>query len=68
MLPHKRKWIELKPFRGAGPLSRNSEKGAFPVDYVPFFTVGRENWLTLIEDDLDHYIAEGGAKVRFSER
>ena len=40
-------------------------KGTVPVDYVPFFTVGRENWLTFIEDDLDKYIAEGGAKVRF---
>ena len=54
----------LKPFE-ARAIIEELRKGSVPVDYVPFFTVGRENWLTLIEDDLDHYIAEGGAKVRF---
>jgi hypothetical protein len=36
-----------------------------PVAHVPYFTVGRERWLQIIEDDLAHYIAVGGAKVRF---
>ena len=54
----------LKPFE-ARAIIEELRKGSVPVDYVPFFTVGRENWLTLIEDDLDNYIAQGGAKVRF---
>ncbi len=40
-------------------------EGSVPAKYVSFFTVGRDNWLTFIEDDLINYIAEGGAKVRF---
>lgn len=55
---------QLKPFQ-ARAIIEDLRKGSVPIDYVPFFTVGRENWLRLIEDDLDHYIAEGGAKVRF---
>lgn len=55
---------ELKPFQ-ARSIIEELRKGSVPADYVPFFTVGRENWLTFIDDDLDHYIAEGGAKVRF---
>ena len=54
----------LKSFE-ARAIIEELRKGSVPVDYVPFFTVGRENWLTFIEDDLDNYIAEGGAKVRF---
>ncbi len=55
---------ELKPFQ-ARSIIEELRKGSVPADYVPFFSVGRENWLTFIEDDLAHYIAEGGAKVRF---
>jgi hypothetical protein len=55
---------ELKPFQ-ARSIIEELRKGSVPTEYVPFFTVGRENWLTFIDDDLDHYIAEGGAKVRF---
>jgi len=55
---------ELKPFQ-ARSIIEEMRKGSVPADYVPFFTVGRTNWLTFIEDDLAHYIAEGGAKVRF---
>jgi hypothetical protein len=40
-------------------------KGTVPVEHVPLFTVGRERWLQLVVDDLESYIAEGGAKVRF---
>src|SRR5918912_3648999 len=40
-------------------------RGSVPVDQVPYFTVGRERWLSIIEDDLTNYIAAGGAKVRF---
>jgi len=40
-------------------------KGSVPIDYVPLFTVGRTHWLRYLEDDLDQYISEGGAKVRF---
>ena len=36
-----------------------------PVEQVPCFTVGRERWLSIIEDDLAHYIGAGGTKVRF---
>ncbi len=55
---------DLKSFQ-ARSIIEELRKGSVPVDYVPVFTVGRENWLTFIEDDLDHYIAEGGSKVRF---
>ncbi|MBN1932488.1 MAG: DUF2791 family P-loop domain-containing protein [Desulfobacterales bacterium] len=55
---------QLEPFE-ARTIIEALRKGSVPTDYVSFFTVGRENWLTLIEDDLEHYIAEGGAKVRF---
>ncbi len=54
----------LKPFQ-ARSIIEALRKGSVPVDYVPLFTVGRTNWLTFIEDDLDNYIAEGGSKVRF---
>ncbi|MFH1075947.1 MAG: BREX system ATP-binding domain-containing protein [Pseudomonadota bacterium] len=55
---------QLKPFQ-ARSIIEELRKGSVPGDYVPFFTVGRENWLTFIEDDLKNYIAEGGTKVRF---
>ncbi|MDR3567414.1 MAG: DUF2791 family P-loop domain-containing protein [Syntrophobacteraceae bacterium] len=55
---------ELKPFQ-ARAIIEELRKGTVPIDYVPFFTVGRQNWLTLIDDDFENYIAEGGAKVRF---
>ena len=55
---------QLEPFE-ARAIIEDLRKGSVPVDYVPFFTVGRQNWLRFIEEDLDHYIAEGGAKVRF---
>lgn len=55
---------QLKPFQ-ARSIIEELRKGSVPADYVPFFTVGRDNWLTFIEDDLANYIAEGGAKVRF---
>ncbi len=55
---------QLKPFE-ARSIIEELRKGSVPADYVPFFTVGRDNWLVFIEDDLKNYIAEGGAKVRF---
>ncbi len=55
---------QLKPFQ-ARSIIEELRKGSVPTEYVPFFTVGRENWLRFIEDDLDNYIAEGGSKVRF---
>ncbi len=55
---------QLKPFE-ARAIIEDLRKGSVPIDYVPFFTVGRQNWLKFIEEDLDNYIAEGGAKVRF---
>ncbi len=55
---------QLKPFQ-ARAIIEELRKGSVPIEYVPFFTVGRQNWLTLIEDDLDNYISAGGAKVRF---
>lgn len=55
---------QLKPFQ-ARAIIEELRKGSVPADYVPFFTVGRDRWLTFIEDDLKNYIAEGGAKVRF---
>ena len=54
----------LKSFQ-ARSIIEELRKGSVPADYVPFFTVGRAKWLTFIEDDLENYIAEGGAKVRF---
>ena len=32
---------------------------------MAFFTVGRQNWLKFVEEDLDFFIANGGGKVRF---
>ena len=55
---------QLKPFQ-ARSIIEELRKGSVPADYVLFFTVGRDNWLTFIEDDLKNYIAKGGAKVRF---
>jgi len=55
---------QLRPFE-ARAIIEGLRKGSVPVEYVSFFTVGRANWLTFIEDDLDQYIAAGGAKVRF---
>lgn len=55
---------ELKPVE-ARSIIESLRRGSVPVEHVPYFTVGRERWLQIIEDDLTHYIAEGGAKVRF---
>lgn len=60
----KKQMEQLRPFE-ARTIIEELRKGSVPADYVSFFTVGRENWLTFIKDDLKHYIAEGGAKVRF---
>ncbi len=56
--------LELRAFE-ARAVIEDLRKGSVPIDYVPSFTVGRQRWLTFVEEDLDHYIAEGGAKVRF---
>jgi hypothetical protein len=55
---------ELKPVE-ARSIIESLRRGSVPVEHVPYFTVGRERWLQIIEDDLAHYIAAGGAKVRF---
>lgn len=55
---------ELEPFQ-ARLIIEELRKGSVPVEYVPIFTVGRQKWLSYIEDDLENYIARGGAKVRF---
>jgi len=54
----------LKPFQ-ARAIIEGLRKGLVPTEYVSFFTVGRQNWLKFIEEDLDNFIAEGGGKVRF---
>lgn len=60
-----RKDIEqLKPFQ-ARAIIEGLRKGVVPTEYVSFFTVGRQNWLKFIEEDLDFFIAQGGGKVRF---
>jgi hypothetical protein len=55
---------QLKPFQ-ARAIIEGLRKGLVPTEYVAFFTVGRQNWLKSVEEDLDHFIAEGGGKVRF---
>jgi P-loop Domain of unknown function (DUF2791) len=55
---------ELKPVE-ARAIVESLRRGTVPVEHVPYFTVGRERWLSIIEDDLANYIAAGGAKVRF---
>jgi len=55
---------QLEPFQ-ARAIIEELRKGSVPVESVPLFTVGRQNWLTFIEDDLEHYIGKGGSKVRF---
>lgn len=60
-----RKDIEqLKPFQ-ARAIIEALRKGIVPTEYVSFFTVGRQNWLKFVEEDLDYFIASGGGKVRF---
>jgi hypothetical protein len=54
----------LKPVEARG-IIESLRRGSVPVNQVPHFTVGRERWLSIIEDDLAHYISVGGAKVRF---
>jgi len=54
----------LKPVE-ARSIIESLRRGSVPVEHVPYFTVGRERWLQIIEDDLANYIAVGGAKVRF---
>ena len=54
----------LEPFQ-ARSIIEELRKGSVPVEYVPVFTVGRQKWLAYIADDLDNYIGQGGAKVRF---
>jgi hypothetical protein len=55
---------QLQPV-AARSIIEHLRRGSVPIAQVPFFTVGRERWLSIIEDDLAHYIAAGGAKVRF---
>lgn len=55
---------QLKPFQ-ARVIIEGLRKGLVPVEYVSFFTVGRQNWLRFVEEDLNQFIAEGGTKVRF---
>lgn len=55
---------ELQPVTARG-IIEHLRRGSVPVDQVLYFTVGRERWLSIIEDDLSNYIAAGGAKVRF---
>lgn len=55
---------QLKPFQ-ARAIIEGLRKGLVPTEYVAFFTVGRQNWLKFVEEDLDNFIAEGGGKVRF---
>lgn len=55
---------QLKPFQ-ARAIIESLRKGLVPTEYVTFFTVGRQNWLRFVEEDLDGFIAEGGGKVRF---
>ena len=51
---------QLQPVE-ARAIIEHLRRGSVPIEQVPFFTVGRERWLSLIEDDLAHYIAPGGA-------
>ncbi len=55
---------QLKPVE-ARAIIESLRRGSVPIEHVPHFTVGRERWLSIIEDDLANYIASGGAKVRF---
>jgi hypothetical protein len=55
---------QLKAFQ-ARAIIEALRKGIVPTEYVSFFTVGRQNWLKFVEEDLDYFIASGGGKVRF---
>src|ERR671919_2874900 len=55
---------ELQPVE-ARTIIEHLRRGSVPIAQVPCFTVGRERWLSIIEDDLAHYISAGGTKVRF---
>ena len=58
---------QLKPFE-ARAIIEDLRKGSVPIEYVPFFTVGRQNWLKFIGEDLDNYIAEGGREGSLYQR
>jgi hypothetical protein len=55
---------QLQPVE-ARAIIEHLRRGSVPVEQVPCFTVGRERWLSIIDDDLAQYIAAGGTKVRF---
>lgn len=55
---------KLQPFQ-ARAIIEGLRKGVVPTEYVSFFTVGRQDWLKFVEEDLDHFIEQGGGKVRF---
>ena len=54
----------LKPFE-ARAIIEDLRKGSVPVDYVPFFTVGRGNWLRFIEEDLDKLSKEAHVMIDY---
>jgi hypothetical protein len=55
---------QLQPVE-ARTIIEHLRRGSVPIEQVLYFTVGRERWLSIIDDDLAHYIAAGGTKVRF---
>src|SRR5262245_10530921 len=57
-------WAQLQPVE-ARTIIEHLRRGSVPVEQVPCFTVGREGWLSIIEDDLAQYIGAGSTKVRF---
>src|SRR5918992_196401 len=58
---------QLQPVE-ARTIIEHLRRGSVPVEQVPYFTVGRERWLSIIDDDLTPYIAAGGTKASFLNR
>ena len=56
---------QLKPFQ-ARVIIEGLRKGLVPTEYVAFFTVGRQNWLRFVEEDLDSLLQKAGAKYVLS--
>ena len=56
---------QLKPFQ-ARAIIEGLRKGLVPTEYVSFFTVGRQNWLKFVEEDLDNFIAKAEEKFGLS--
>ena len=58
---------ELQPVAAPRTSSSICGVGSVPVDQVPYFTVGRERWLSIIKDNLEQLHRCRGRQGTFSQ-